>query len=176
MTSAKHLDVQTGIVKQIRTSHDEGQASEQTLIREEMNTLASQVSADIAYADLQNAYANIYASMGIDPYADDLRADATIEQLADTLEQVWIERGDTSGASRAKRSAEAHLVTGSIEKPAEAAAGDPIVSQSKSVSGNASGYNPEIIHIENKKPSSFLSHVMNGGERNGPAARKIETR
>ena len=70
----RHLQVQRGIVKQIRASHSEGLASEQTLIREEMNTLASQVSSDIAYADLQNAYANIYASMGIDPYADDLKA------------------------------------------------------------------------------------------------------
>ena len=50
-----------------------------------MNTLASQVSADIAYADLQNAYANIYASMGIDPYADDLRADDTVNGLANSL-------------------------------------------------------------------------------------------
>ncbi|MEM8749870.1 MAG: TolC family protein [Pseudomonadota bacterium] len=113
-TSSKHLNVQRGIVKQIRSSHKEGQASEQTLIREEMNTLASQVQADIAYADLQNAYANIFASMGIDPYAGDLRSDATVAELAKTIEQVWIERGDRSGVHRAHHSAK---VTKAHEKP-----------------------------------------------------------
>ncbi len=105
-TAAKHLAVQRGIVKQIRASNSEGLASEQTLIREEMNTLVSQVSADIAYADLQNSFANIFASMGIDPYADDLKASDNIASLSESLRQVWIERGDMSGAAyRAKRSA-----------------------------------------------------------------------
>lgn len=122
-TAAKHLEIQRGIVKQIRASHAEGQASEQTLIREEMNTLASQVSADIAYADLQNSYANIFASMGVDPYEGDLQPNAGVDDLAKALKQVWIERGDQSGPSRAKRSAkiakasqnhDANLVTGSI--------------------------------------------------------------
>jgi len=98
-TAAKHLSVQRGIVKQIRASNSEGLASEQTLIREEMNTLVSRVSADIAYADLQNSFANIFASMGIDPYADDLKASDNINSLAKSLRQVWIERGDMSTQS-----------------------------------------------------------------------------
>ena len=118
-TASRHLDVQTGIVKQIRISFNEGAASEQTLIREEMNTLASRVQADIAYADLQNAYANVYASMGIDPYADDLARDDSIAKMAARLKQVWIERGDRSGIHRAKSSASRHLVTGSIAPTAK---------------------------------------------------------
>ena len=111
-TSAKHLAVQRGILKQIRASSSEGLASEQTLIREEMNTLVSQVSADIAYADLQNSFANIFASMGIDPYADDLKANDNIAALTQSLRKVWIERGDMSGATyRAKRAAKAAKVT-----------------------------------------------------------------
>jgi len=106
-TAAKHLHVQRGILKQIRSSHAEGQASEQTLIREEMNTLASQVSSDIAYADLQNSYANIFASMGIDPYTNELKANDSISGLASTLQNVWIERGDKSAHHKAKYSAKA---------------------------------------------------------------------
>ncbi len=127
-TSAKHLHVQRGIVKQIRASNREGQASEQTLIREEMNTLASQVSADIAYADLQNSYANIFASMGIDPYVNELRANDSISGLAGTLEQVWIERGDMSGQRRAKSSAHRGIVTHSTKKPGSKAT--PVTSKS----------------------------------------------
>ena len=45
--------------------------SEQTLIREEMNTLVAEVKYDIAYAGLQNAFGNVYASMGLDPFGDE---------------------------------------------------------------------------------------------------------
>ncbi|MEE9313236.1 MAG: TolC family protein [Rhizobiaceae bacterium] len=129
-TAARHLSVQRGIVHQIRSSHSEGLASEQTLIREEMNTLASQVSSDIAYADLQNSYANIYASMGIDPYAEELRANDSISELASTLRSVWIERGDRSGSVRARRSAKAHVVTGSV-KTGSVKSKDPFVNETQ---------------------------------------------
>ncbi|MEL6751496.1 MAG: TolC family protein, partial [Pseudomonadota bacterium] len=108
MTAAKHVRVQKGILHQIRASKSEGAVSEQVAIREEMNTLASQVSADIAYADLQNAYANVFASMGIDPYVDDLRADSTVAALSGQLKDLWIERGDRSGLARATSSAAAY--------------------------------------------------------------------
>ena len=175
-TAAKHLSVQRGIVKQIRSSHAEGQASEQTLIREEMNTLASQVSADIAYADLQNAYANIFASMGIDPYANDLKAADTIEGLAHSLQQVWIERGDMSGSYRAKRSARQH-VTHSVKRSSSNKTADPIAKETHGWKGveASSDYNPQIVHIENKKPKgSFLSSLIKGGDGTGPR-RKLAT-
>ena len=125
-TAKQHLDVQTGIVKQIRSSFAEGQASEQTLIREEMNTLASQVSADIAYADLQNAYANIFASMGLDPYPGELDANKSLTSLTSEVEQLWIERGDRSGLAKAMRAAKAYkasdtsIHTGSISRQKKA--------------------------------------------------------
>ena len=119
VTASKHTKVQNGIVRQIRASFREGQASEQTLIREEMNTLASRVSADIAYAELQNAYANIYASMGIDPYTDETFANDDLTALSAALKSQWFERGDNSGMGRAKRSARNYLTTGSIEKPSK---------------------------------------------------------
>lgn len=103
-TAAKHLDVQNGILKQIRSSHAEGQASEQTLIREEMNTLASRVSADIAYADLQNAYANIFASMGLDPYPLNMTGNESLSDLTASMQKLWVERGDKSGFIKAMQS------------------------------------------------------------------------
>ncbi len=145
-------------------------ASEQTLIREEMNTLASQVSSDIAYADLQNAYANIFASMGIDPYANDLKASDNIDGLAHTLQQVWIERGDRSGTVRAKSSAVDHVVTGSIKKPAKKLATDPFVTETIGWKGlkedqeKKQQYNTQIVHVQNKKQTDFLSSLLRGGE------------
>ena len=108
---------QRGILHQVRASKGEGQISEQVAIREEMNTLASQVSADVAYADLQNAYANIFASIGIDPYAGELRSDTSVAALADVLRDMWIEHGKGAGLVRARQSASDYMATGSISKP-----------------------------------------------------------
>ena len=135
-TAAKHFKVQKGIVKQIRASHAEGQASEQTLIREEMNTLASQVAADIAYADLQNAYANIFASMGLDPYRSGFNGQESVQDLSSSLEALWIERGDSSGVSKAMRAAKSRqakddVVTGSVKKSSD----DPIAAETKGWQG-----------------------------------------
>ena len=110
LTAARHLKVQKGIRRQVREAASLEQASEQTLIREEMNTLASQVQADIAYAELQNAYANIYASMGLDPYGEDLSLDAPLDSVTASLKRTWIERGDTSGLLRAKVSAKRNMM------------------------------------------------------------------
>ena len=106
VTSARHLNIQKGILKQIRESAAAEQASEQTLIREEMNTLASRVNFDIAYASLQNAYANIFSSMGLDPYGAGLSGNESVSELTAGLRSLWVERGDTSGQVRAKRSAQ----------------------------------------------------------------------
>ncbi|MGI9367086.1 MAG: TolC family protein [Rhizobiaceae bacterium] len=165
VTSAKHLKIQKGIVKQIRSSYAEGQASEQTLIREEMNTLASQVTADVAYADLQNAYANIYASMGIDPYAEDLRANSSVDEIADALQQVWIERGDSSGVVRAKRAAKAHIITGSVKEPVDPKKVDPIVAETHGWAAlDGTQKDPqEIEHVQNVKPRSLWQRLASGG-------------
>ncbi len=171
-TAARHLKVQRGIVHQIRASHSEGLASEQTLIREEMNTLASQVSSDIAYADLQNSYANIYASMGIDPYANDLRAGDSVDELAVALKSVWIERGDRSGSARARRSAKAHVITGSV-KTGSVKSKDPFVAETQGWSGvdvqGQSAAAPKVVSIpaKTKKPwnSFFKSNEAGSNPR-----------
>ncbi|MEL6505871.1 MAG: TolC family protein [Pseudomonadota bacterium] len=192
LTAAKHLRVQKRIVQQIRASHAEEQASEQTLIREEMNTLASQVSSDIAYADLQNAYANIYASMGIDPYADDLRHSHSVEELAASLRNVWIERGDNSGAIRAHRSAKAHrvtdamathgirtgsssgqhkqVVTGSVQAAPASQSGwqnfgsQPVASSAAPRRASA----PQRVNVPAKKKVGFFAALARGGDRSRP--------
>jgi len=103
-SAAKHFKIQRGILHQIRASAAADQASEQTLIREEMNTLASRVKRDIAYAELQNAYANIYSAMGLDPYTIESISNDDLKSISASLRQMWIERGVRSGALRnAKR-------------------------------------------------------------------------
>ena len=66
--------------------------SRQTLLREEMNTLVAEVKYDIAYAEAQNAYANLFASMGLDEYAPDLTGDENIATLSQSLAGMWARR------------------------------------------------------------------------------------
>lgn len=66
-TAEHYHDVQQRILDQIRSAASAGKVSEQTAIREEMNTLVAIVKRDMAFAELQSADAALIASMGIVP-------------------------------------------------------------------------------------------------------------
>ena len=93
-TADEYLDVQRRLIEQMRSEAKAEHVSEQTLIREEMNTLVAEVKHDIAFASLQNAYANLFASMGLDPYSDVLDPQLSVSDLTAQLQKLWIERGE----------------------------------------------------------------------------------
>ena len=95
--AADYYDVQRKILNQVRSSAAVNAASEQSLIREEMNTLLASVKYDVAHADLQNAFAGVYTSVGLDPYAQGVTGNESVSALAKALRATWIERGDKSG-------------------------------------------------------------------------------
>ena len=100
-TASQYFDVQRRLLNQIGAEVDAHRISEQTLIREKMNTLVADVKYDIAYAALHNAYANVYASMGLDPYRREaLDLSLTVKSLARSLRKLWLERGDHSARMR----------------------------------------------------------------------------
>jgi outer membrane protein TolC len=66
-TADEYLDVQLRLIRQMRAQAASDKISEQTLIREEMNTLVAQVKRNLAYAVHQNAVGNTYSSLGLDP-------------------------------------------------------------------------------------------------------------
>ncbi len=96
-TSAEFYNVQRNILKQVKASAAAQASSEQVLLREEMNTLVAAVEFDIAYADLQNAFATVYTSVGLDPYDAKISTDMGISELAASLRTTWRERGDLDG-------------------------------------------------------------------------------
>ena len=91
-TAAHGYAVQNKILYQIRSGFKAGAMSQQTLLREEMNTLVSEVKYDIAYADAQNAYANLFASMGIDDFAPDITGRENVGTLKTALNKLWDDR------------------------------------------------------------------------------------
>jgi len=96
-TSAEYFYVQSQIRNKVRASARADATSEQTLIREELNTLVASAQYDIAYADLQNAFATIYSSIGVDPFGDFLDTSAGVDELAEALRNTWRARGDAAG-------------------------------------------------------------------------------
>jgi len=66
-TADHYYNVQQKILRHIRSSLDGGSVSEQTAIREEMNTLVAMVKRDMAFAEVQSAAAGLLASMGLAP-------------------------------------------------------------------------------------------------------------
>lgn len=93
LQSADHqYRVQDKIMYQIRAGHKAGAISQQTLLREEMNTLVSEVKYDIAYAAAQNAYANLFGSMGIDDFGPDVSGKEDVATLSASLKRLWQDR------------------------------------------------------------------------------------
>ena len=91
-TAANQMGVQDKIMYQIRAGHKAGAMSQQTLLREEMNTLVAEVKYDIAYADAQNAYANLFGSMGIDDFGPDITGKEDVTTLKASLAKLWADR------------------------------------------------------------------------------------
>lgn len=93
----EYLRVQKRLIEQYRIEAQAGRISEQQLLREELNTLIAGVKYDLAHADLQSAYADIYASIGWDPYVSDLSG-SSVEEIAANLKRNWTHMPQSSAA------------------------------------------------------------------------------
>lgn len=91
-TARRAQAVQGRLIKQAEGSFKARSISQRQLVQERMNAVLAEVRYDIAFSDVQNAYANLYASMGVDNFDTDIRSDMSIKELADSLEEHWTER------------------------------------------------------------------------------------
>jgi outer membrane protein TolC len=83
-TASDYYVTQQKILEQLRSGVSANTVTEQSLIREEMNLMVAEIKYDIAFADIENAYAGIYASLGIDPFP--INADTeSIESLSGSI-------------------------------------------------------------------------------------------
>lgn len=87
-TAVDYHKTQNAIIGQVKAGASVNRISEQALIREEMNTLLADVRYDVAYSDLENAYAGVYAAVGVDPVPGDTHTDS-IGELTEVLQAHW---------------------------------------------------------------------------------------
>ncbi len=88
-SAREYYDVQRRILRQARASAAGDAVSEQTVIREQMNTLLAAARYDVAYAGLQNAIAGVYASIGRSPLDSGVSTDMSVRALAARLRRAW---------------------------------------------------------------------------------------
>ena len=93
-------DVQTKLVGELRTQATADRIGEQTLIREEMNALLAELKRDIAYANVQNAAANVFVSMGLDLQTNEIKRSLDVKELAAYLKAAWADRAAVSPRGR----------------------------------------------------------------------------
>ncbi len=86
------LDVQSRILRQTQTEAATDFTGEQSVIRERMNLLAARARQDVAYAELQNAHANLLASMGFDPIGIDIALNRPVAEVARDIRQAMADR------------------------------------------------------------------------------------
>ncbi|MCP4936110.1 MAG: TolC family protein [bacterium] len=92
-TARQYRSVQKRLLQQFRNEAQASRVSEQVLLREELNTLVAEAKYDIANSELQSAYANLFTSIGWDPYVVTNRS-LTVDNLAAQLRESWSETGE----------------------------------------------------------------------------------
>ncbi|MGK0298240.1 MAG: outer membrane protein TolC, partial [Gammaproteobacteria bacterium] len=65
-TAADYFTTQGKILDQLISAESLNSVSQQSLIREEMNLMVSEIKYDIAHSELENSYAGIFAALGLD--------------------------------------------------------------------------------------------------------------
>ncbi|MFQ6558487.1 TolC family protein [Pseudomonas sp. Lb2C1-1] len=90
-TSQQLSDIDGQIVGQLRSRHQAAGIGELDLIQGELNTLQADLRRDLAYADLRNAYGQIFASAGLDPLPNEVQS-TEVQSIATALanrEAAW---------------------------------------------------------------------------------------
>ncbi|BAN47412.1 TolC family protein [Metapseudomonas resinovorans] len=79
------------IAEQLRNRYKTQSIGELDLIQGELNTLQAQLKRDLSYAELRNAYAQLFVSAGVDPLPKSLPDDrvATIASALQSNESRW---------------------------------------------------------------------------------------
>ena len=83
-TNQQLAQIDGQIVGQLRNRYQAAGLGELDLIQGELNTLQADLRRDLAYADLRNAYGQIFASAGLDPLPDQLQS-TQVQTIASAL-------------------------------------------------------------------------------------------
>lgn len=84
--------VQGDILGQVESLAKASSASKQTLVRERMNAILSEARRDAVMAEMAEASAHVYSTLGYDPYTTDVDGTEDIQTIAESLKVLWTDR------------------------------------------------------------------------------------
>ncbi|MNJ48145.1 Outer membrane efflux protein [compost metagenome] len=84
-TSEEMATLDGQIAEQLRNRYKTNNIGELELIQGELNNLQTQLKRDLSYAEMRNAYAQLFVSTGADPLPKDL-PDDKVQTIADALQ------------------------------------------------------------------------------------------
>lgn len=99
-TARQFHGVQERIMRQTQAGYGADRISRQSLVREQMNTVLAEIRYDMAVADLQNAFANVYASMGVDAFDESMSSKDSVSELSAKLRGMWAKRADAMAEAK----------------------------------------------------------------------------
>jgi len=88
-TSSTYFEVNDNILEQTEVGYNARKVSYQNFVREQMNSIVAEARFDVARASLENAYANIFASIGQDTFGDIDVTESSVETLSAHLQGYW---------------------------------------------------------------------------------------
>ena len=88
-TVQKFNTVNQNIRDQVLAGYESKKVSHQTYVRENMNSIVAEAKHDMAYAELQNRYADIFSAIGYQVYGDANASEMTVAELSDHLRGQW---------------------------------------------------------------------------------------
>ena len=112
--AGQYKSVQSRLTRQMSVETRASRVSRHELLLEQMNALVADAKYDLAYADLQGAYASLYASIGIEPQRN-ANTRLPVKQLAQMLERNWAGmRGMRTESAPDSARVIDHVETGSV--------------------------------------------------------------
>lgn len=90
-TSNQLQQLDSQIAEQLQNRFKTGGIGELEVIQGELNALSASLHRDLVYADLRNAYSQLFATVGLDPVAKPLASGslANVSQALQQTEQEW---------------------------------------------------------------------------------------
>ncbi len=82
------------IFEQAKVEFESGVGSERELVQERLNAVLASLRFDSTYAEMQGAFANVYASVGLDAFDGQMTGNESVDELAASLRSLWHDRGD----------------------------------------------------------------------------------
>ncbi|MHA6264407.1 TolC family protein [Arenibacterium sp. CAU 1754] len=93
-TARQHYNVSNQIFVQSRNEFQSGTGSQREYVRENLKAILASLKYDATYAELQGAFANVYAAVGLDAYDGKMTGNESVDDLAKSLRAMWSNRGD----------------------------------------------------------------------------------